>query len=465
MELLKRLPKVDRLLEAPEIRSYLTEAPQVLIVEAIRETLEQLRTDIRNGKAGEADLAFETIVRSAAIQCAEAAARSLRRAVNGVGIVLHTGMGRAPLAESAQAALADAIVHYNTLQADRQTGGRGNRYIHVESLLCRLTGAEATLVVNNNAAATMLILNTLGEGQEVIVSRGELVEIGGAFRIPDVMRRSGARLCEVGATNRTHLKDYREAITAETGILLKVHQSNYRIIGFSKDVSIAELSVLAGEHGIYAVDDLGSGALIDLSRWGLPKEPMVQDSIAAGADAVCFSGDKLIGGPQCGIIVGKKEVIDKMKKNPLTRALRCGKLTFSALEATLRLFLDEKQLLVENPCIRMLTEQVDEIKKRCQRLRRRLLALESDRLQVDVIADRSEVGSGALAAVQLDTFVIAITVKGLSPDALARKLRMGDPIVFGRIKDERFLLDGRTLREDEFNLIRSALGRVLLEMH
>jgi len=463
--LLKRLPKVDRLLQAPEIQPYLESAPQVLIVEAIRETLDGLRTAIRQGRATGADLAFETIVRSAAVHCAEAAERSLRRAVNGVGIVLHTGMGRAPLAPSAQAALAEATAHYNTLQADRHTGGRGDRYQHVESLLCRLTGAEAALVVNNNAAATMLILNTLGEGQEVIVSRGELVEIGGAFRIPDVMRRSGARLREVGCSNRTHLKDYRAAITAETGILLKVHQSNYRIIGFTKAVTIAELAELAHEHGILAVDDLGSGALIDLSRWGLPKEPMVQDSIAAGADVVCFSGDKLIGGPQCGLIVGRKDVIDRMKKNPLTRALRCGKLTFSVLEATLRLFLDEKRLLAENPSIRMLTEPLDEIKKRCQRLRRRLLALESDRLSIELVPDRSEVGSGSLAAVQLDTWTVGVTLKGMAPDLLARKLRLGDPIVFGRIKDGRYLLDGRTLREDEYNLIRSALGRVLREMH
>ena len=463
--LLKRLPKVDRLLGAPEIQPYLENAPQVLIVEAIRETLDALRDAIRSGRATEADLAFETIVRSAAAACAEAAERSLRRAVNGVGIVLHTGMGRAPLAASAQAALADATAHYNTLQADRNTGGRGDRYVHVESLLCRLTGAEAALVVNNNAAATLLILNTLGEGQEVIVSRGELVEIGGAFRIPDVMRRSGARLREVGCSNRTHLKDYREAITADTGILLKVHQSNYRIIGFTKAVTIAELAELAHEHGILAVDDLGSGALVDLSRWGLPKEPMVQDSIAAGADAVCFSGDKLIGGPQCGLIVGKKVVIDRMKKNPLTRALRCGKLTFSVLEATLRLFLDEKRLLAENPSMRMLTEPLEEIKKRCQRLRRRLLALESERLIIDLVPDRSEVGSGSLAAVQLDTWAVGITLKGMAPDLLARKLRLGDPIVFGRIKDGRYLLDGRTLREDEYNLIRSALGRVLREMH
>jgi L-seryl-tRNA(Ser) seleniumtransferase len=460
-QLLQRLPKVDKLLEEPSIAALLRIHPRSLVVEEIRHFLDAIREQILSGKELEIPDEKELVARLAPVIDANLTP-GLRRCVNGVGIVLHTALGRAPIAETARHALLDVVEHYCTLQIDLASGKRGDRYKEVEALLQRITGAEAALIVNNNAAATMLILNTLAEGKEVIVSRGELVEIGGSFRLPDVMKQSGAKLVEVGTTNRTHLKDYRKSITPDTALILKVHQSNYKIFGFTSEVLIAEIVSLAHQSNILAVDDLGSGALVDLSRWGLPKEPTVQDSIAAGADVVCFSGDKLVGGPQCGIIVGKRDIIERIKNNQLSRALRCDKMTFAVLEATLRLFLDEPKLLEQHPVLRMLTMPAEEIRKRCEKLCLELSAVIGQNGVVNLEQDSSEAGSGSLATVSLPTWVVAITLKGMSGDEIARRLRLTKIPIFGRIKDQKFLLDGRTIRDDEGEFVLNGFKSIMI---
>jgi len=443
---------VDVVLEDERLTALLELHPRELVADEIRAYLEALRGRIRDG--GLEYVPSHNLLVSDIIQRAhQSLLPGVRHAVNATGVILHTALGRAPFAPSARRALADAVRGYCTLQLDLNTGKRGDRYRHVEHLLRKLTGAEAAVVVNNNAAATLLLLNTFAEGKEVIVSRGELVEIGGSFRIPDVLRRSGAHLVEVGTTNRTHLKDYRGALSPETGLILKVHQSNYHMIGFTSQVPIRELSELAHQHAIIAIDDLGSGALLDLSRWGLPREPMVQDSIAAGADLVCFSGDKLLGGPQCGIILGKRPLIDRLKSNQLIRVVRCDKMTFAVLEATLRLFLDEERLAAEHPVFRSLIASADLVKARAQRLCNLLTPIVGDSGRVAVEQDSSEVGSGSLAAAALPTWTVTCTLNALSPDSLSRLLRLAPTPVIGRIRDQMLLLDCRTIADDELQLI------------
>ncbi len=458
--LLMNIPGVNRILEDPRIQALAELYPRGLVVESVRTYLEKPRSAILQEEAPP-PLDFDTVILDVISWCHTHLKPSLRPAINGTGIILHTGLGRAPFSRAAQKALMETVKKYSTLQIDLETGQRGSRYVHVEELLKRITGAEAAMVVNNNAAATLLILNTLAGGREVIVSRGELIEIGGSFRIPDIMRRSGASLIEVGTTNRTHLKDYREALGPRTAMILRVHQSNYTITGFTKKVPLEELQELAHEHGIPVVDDLGSGAFVDLSKWGLAREPMVQDSVKDGADVICFSGDKLLGGPQCGIIVGKLLFIDRLKKNQLTRALRCDKMTYSVLEATLRMFLDENTLLKQHPVLKMMTEPASEVKKRCISLMRRMRTEIGERIQVKVLPDTSEAGSGSLAAEVLPTFVIALHVLGMSADLLAQKMRLSDPPVLGRIKENRYLLDCRTIDRDEFSKIMDALKKIL----
>ncbi len=461
-ELLKKLPKVDKLFRDPQVKPLAARYPKKMVTEEIRLCLKRFRERILNDPDFPLTIEYDTIVKELVTDAALRLENSLKRAINGVGVILHTAMGRAPYAKEAQKELMDVVAHYCTLQVDQETGKRGDRYVHVEKLICQLTGAEAALVVNNNAAATMLVLNTLSKDKEVIVSRGELVEIGGAFRIPDVMERSGAILREVGTTNRTHLKDYKEAMNEETtGLVLRVHQSNYAIIGFTKMVAVDELAKLAHDNGFLLFDDLGSGALVDFARWGLPHEPTVQESLKDGSDVVCFSGDKLLGGPQCGIIVGKKEVIERMKKNQLTRALRCDKMTFAILEGTLRLFLDEKKLLKEHPVISMLVETPYEVKKRCMSLKRRMKVAFGNAVKLRVVEDVAEVGSGSMSNKALPSYSLAIRAVKLSAECLAAKLRKCNPPIFGRINDDRYLLNGRTIRSDEVKFILQALEQAL----
>jgi L-seryl-tRNA(Ser) seleniumtransferase len=450
---LRTLPSVEATLGDERVTPLLSRMPRRLALMVIRKYLAEVRENLLAGEATGFD--WPTI-----LERLERRTRpSLRRAINALGVVLHTGLGRAALSKPAHVALAETSENFCTLAIELETGRRGERYAHVADLLCELTGAEAAMVVNNNAAATMLILNTLAEGKDVVISRGQLVEIGGAFRMPDIMKRSNVRMLEVGTTNRTHLKDYRAAITPETGMLIRVHMSNYKIVGFTKEVGVADLVALGREFKLPVVDDLGSGALIDLSKYGLPREPTVQESLAAGADIVCFSGDKLIGGPQSGIIVGRKTLIDRMKQNPLTRTLRCGKLTYAALEATLLMFFDEERLVKEHAVLSVLLKPLAEIECAAKEL---LTALKDiGALKATVEDGVSEIGGGSLPTEPLPTRLVALKPKGLSAEELGRRLRLSDPAVFGRIENDRLLLDLRTVRDDEVALIARALHAAL----
>ena len=369
--LFRSIPKVDILLEEQEIQDLIDVYGRELVMDVIREEMDALRTFI--GKCEEEEKAKAQIgmlTQNIKRHAGKLHEPNMKMVINGTGTVLHTNLGRAPISKEHVERLAGIVSGYSNLEYNLEAGARGERYSHFEKLLCKLTGAEAAMAVNNNAAAVMLILSSMAKGGEVVVSRGELVEIGGKFRIPDVMEQSGASLVEVGTTNKTHYSDYEEAITEETKALLKVHTSNYRIVGFTETVTIDELIPIAQEHDIPIIEDLGSGVLIDLSKYGLTYEPTVQDSIRKGADVVCFSGDKLLGGPQAGIIIGKKKYIDQMKKNQLTRALRLDKFTAAALELVLQEYLSEEKAIQNLPVLRMITESKEDVEKRARSLKR-----------------------------------------------------------------------------------------------
>jgi L-seryl-tRNA(Ser) seleniumtransferase len=385
----------------------------------------------------------------------------LRKAINATGVLMHSGLGRAVLSEAAGDALAEVWPGYSTLALDLDTGRRGQRDAAVASLLCELTGAEAAAIVNNNAAATVLILNTLAKEKEVIVSRGQLVEIGGSFRLPDVMKTSGAILKEVGTTNKTHLRDYEEAIGENTGAILHVHHSNYRIVGFSEEPEIEDLTELGRKRGIPVIDDLGSGALVDLKAYGLQTEPLVQRSIRAGVACACFSGDKLIGGPQSGLIVGRAQYIQPIKKNPLVRAFRCGKLTLAAMEATLKLFLVPEKLNECHPVYRMLSWSQDELLKRARRAANQLKKMRLSGVQIAVVDGESQVGSGSVPVETISTKLLSLQSAALAPDDLAKKLRYQEPAVFTRIHKDAVLFDFRTIQPDEDHLVVEAVRRLL----
>jgi|UniRef100_A0A7V3PTC3 L-seryl-tRNA(Ser) seleniumtransferase len=452
---LKQLPAVEKLFNDERVQELCSELHPRLVKRVIRDYLDEVRSEILAGMG--AGFQFEELITRLQV----ARKPSLTRAINGLGVVLHTGLGRAPLAKVAQQALTDVSEHFAALEINLRNGRRGNRYEHVEPLLCELTGAEAAMVVNNNCAATLLILATVARGKEVIVSRGQLIEIGGSFRIPEVMLQSGCRMVEVGTTNRTHFRDYENAITPETGAILRVHTSNYRIIGFTKEVGLEELVRLGRKYSIPVIDDLGSGALIDLSKYGLPKEPVVSESIATGADVVCFSGDKLIGGCQAGIIVGRRELISRMKKNPLTRALRCDKLTYAVLERTLELFLDEERVVKEHSLFQILLKPLSQIEAEAEVLVAQLRDKLGNNAEFKIIATKAEVGGGSLATESLESRAVAIKPKNVTVDELARKMRFFKPPVFGRVEKDEFLLDFRTIRADEIAIVAQALVSAL----
>jgi L-seryl-tRNA(Ser) seleniumtransferase len=457
--LLRRLPRVDDILAHPRLAALLDGAPRSLARQSAREAIEEARSRLREG--GEAPPPDAGVI---AARAADLLHRkllpSLRRSVNATGIVLHTGLGRAPLSRPAADALAQVAAGYSNLQADLESGQRMHRETHVRSLLRKITGAEAALVVNNNAAATVLFLNTLAAGREVIVSRGEMVEIGGAFRLPDIIALSGCRLVEVGCTNRTHLADYEKAITPDTALILSVHQSNYRIQGFASQVPVADLVPLAHARGLPCVHDLGSGALVDLRRYGLPPEPSVPESLAAGVDAVLFSGDKLLGGPQCGLILGADEPLSRMRRNPFYRAFRVGKLTLAALESTLRLFLDLDSLPERHRVMSLLLYPADAIRVRAEALARAAQQTCGSWLAAEVQECESEVGGGSLAGHSLPTFVVALRPTAIPSAELARRLRSSDTPVFTRVHEGLVLLDPRTVLPEEDELILSALQAI-----
>ncbi|MDW7760725.1 MAG: L-seryl-tRNA(Sec) selenium transferase [Acidobacteriota bacterium] len=461
---LRRIPSVDAVLRDGAAVRLAEKYGSGAASDAVREALAGLRARIAGGDAPAEDAAFSPDAVASAAEGILVARRSpsLRPAINATGVVIHTGLGRAVLSEAAVEALRAVSAGCCNLAVDAESGKRGDRDAHTEDLLCRLTGAEAATVVNNNAAATVLILNTLAAGREVVVSRGQLVEIGGSFRMPDVMTASGAVLREVGTTNRTKLSDYEQAIGERTGALLRVHHSNYRIIGFTGEPGIGELVALGRKHGLPVVDDLGSGALVDLASFGISSEPLVRDSLTAGADAVCFSGDKLLGGPQCGIIAGREEAVRRIKKNPLKRAFRVGKLTIAALEATLKLFLDPETVARIHPVYRMLALKPADLVRRGRKLVRGVSARIDERVASAALEDgASEVGSGSVPAETLPTKLLTVRPRKTSAEDLARRLRRNDPPVFARIHRDAVLFDLRTIRPDEDAVVLQAVYRAL----
>ncbi len=455
--LFRNIPKVDRILEWPGIKAACSLYPRPVVIEAIRSVLDSLRGEIKRGELSPGSLDDDYIIELIRAELTSSNAPSLKRVVNGTGVVLHTNLGRSPLSETVREKLLDTAFGYSNLEFDIQSGQRGSRYSHVEPLLCRLTGAEAALVVNNNAAAVLLALSALARGKEVVVSRGELVEIGGSFRIPDVMRQSGAILKEVGTTNRTHAADYRQAVGPETGLLLKVHTSNFAIVGFTAELTAAELAEIGREFSIPVMADMGSGNLLDLSAVGIPGEPMVQDFVRAGVDVITFSGDKLLGGPQAGIIVGKRACLEPLKKHPLLRALRIDKLTLAALEETLRLYLDERRAQRHIPTLRMLTEGAASLSSRGRKAVRRIRSALPDSIKISLIDGFSQVGGGAQPLLELPTKLLSISREGMSANELETGLRNFSVPVLGRVRNEAFLLDLRTILDPDINVIISAL--------
>jgi len=442
--MMKDIPKVDRMLGWPAISALLARHSRPEVLAAVRTVLDQLREQVRNNVDGHS-LDPARVSTMVSRELALRSRPSLQAVINGTGVVVHTNLGRSPLADEAEAAMHTVSAGYSNLEFDLFTGERGTRYAHVEGLICELTGAEAALVVNNNAAAVILALSTLAQGLEVIVSRGELVEIGGSFRIPDVMRQSGAQLVEVGTTNRTHVQDFKAALSDATALLLKVHTSNFAIVGFTAETSVAEMSSLGQERGIPVMLDAGSGCLIDLSPYGIPGEPTIRQYLDAGADVVTFSGDKLLGGPQAGLIVGKRRFVEAMKRHPLLRALRIDKLTLAALEATLRLYRDERQALVSIPTLRMLTMTVDELTRRADMIARKLRRILPETVTLVKHPGESSAGGGSFPLLQLPTVLIEVRITGHSPQQIEAALRRAATPVVGRIHRDRFLLDARTL--------------------
>jgi L-seryl-tRNA(Ser) seleniumtransferase len=439
---LRALPSVDQLVRRLAAEPALAGLSRARLTATVRDTLEAERQRVVQHAQLPADA--DTLAARVVAVTQQAGLFSLRPVINATGVVLHTNLGRALLSDLAQERVAAVAGAYSNLEMDLASKERGSRYSHVEALLRRLTGAEDALVVNNNAAAVLLALETLAHGKEVIVSRGELIEIGGEFRIPDIMLRSGAVLREVGATNRTHLRDYAEAIGPNTALLLKVHTSNYRVIGFTADVSSRELTELGRQRGVPVMEDLGSGSLIDLRPWGFPYEPTVPEVVASGVDLVSFSGDKLLGGPQAGIVVGKRAIVSRLKKNPWNRALRIDKFTIAALEATLHAY-DAGTARETVPTLRLLTEPLAAIQARARRVLRRLGAETTTRLAARVTEARSQVGGGALPTVELPTAGLALGDTDAAARALDAALRVGNPPVVGRLVDDRVFLDCRTV--------------------
>jgi len=463
--LLRHIPAVDELLAIPRIRGLLAAYPRWAVLEGVRQVLADRRQRLLRGEAtqeaAEALLVPDAIAEAVAEEVRERVGPSLTPVINATGVVLHTNLGRAPLAPAAIQAIQATAAGYSNLELDLATGTRGSRQVHAEALLCALTEAEAAFVVNNNAAAVLLAINTFANGKEIVVSRGQLVEIGDSFRIPDVMVRAGGRLREVGTTNRTYLRDYEEAIGPETAVILRVHRSNFQILGFTADVELSDLVGLARRHNLLVMDDLGSGALLDLSLLGLRREPLAADSIRAGADLVTFSGDKLLGGPQAGMLVGRRDWMARARKNPLARTVRIDKLSLAALEATLRLSREPERAVREIPILRMLSLSAAAIGERAERLAQALRSV-APGATITIEDEASEVGGGALPLQAIPTRVLALCPAGGSPAELEARLRRGRPPVLVRIRGDRVLADLRTVDPaDEAALLqalRQALG-------
>ncbi|MBF0451522.1 MAG: L-seryl-tRNA(Sec) selenium transferase [Candidatus Magnetomorum sp.] len=456
-DFIKKIPKVDRLYQQLSVQADVQHIPRSVAIQTIQYVLETLRQSILDGQKNADDISEPLVLEEIITQLIRKMQPNLRSVINASGIIVHTNLGRSVLPAEVIDHMVTIAGHYSNLEYDLDTGKRGQRYKLVESLICSLTGAEAATVVNNNAGAVLLALQTLTAGKAVIVSRGELVEIGGSFRIPDIMALSGAHLVEVGTTNRTHLKDYETAITPETGLLLKVHQSNYAITGFTASVSLKEMVSLGRSMQIPVMNDMGSGNLVDLSVMGLKNELMVQEVISAGVDIVTFSGDKLLGGPQAGLIVGKQSMIDAVRKNPLARALRIDKLTLAALEATLRMYQDPKTVVEKIPTLRFMFRQPEEIKQCAEQLLESLGKLKPETVHMTIVKKDSKIGGGALPLQTLPTYCISIVSESMSSHKMDQHFRTCKPPIIGRIEDDHYLLDCRTILPDDIPVVASAM--------
>ncbi|MCI5147892.1 MAG: L-seryl-tRNA(Sec) selenium transferase [Candidatus Electrothrix sp. MAN1_4] len=461
-EILRLIPSVDDCLLALLQQDDFASFPLMTIKKGIRSVLDRQRQNILQGddvQPGDLEIAqLLPYIQQTIITLHQPV---FRRVINGTGVIIHTNLGRSLLPGDALTQLSITSGNYSNLEFDLATGTRGSRYSLVEELLCELTGAEAALVVNNNAAAVLIALETLARDKEVLVSRGQLVEIGGSFRIPDVMARSGAKLVEVGATNRTHLRDYRNAITPETGLLLKVHTSNYRIIGFSSEVNNEELVSLGKKHQLAVMEDLGSGCLVDLSPYGLRKEPTVQEVVASGMDIITFSGDKLLGGPQAGIILGSKQLVEQIKNNPMNRAMRIDKLTLSALESILRLYQNPQTVFERVPTLHMIAASIDVIHNKAEQLANVLQKKLKNCCTVQVGEVMSQVGGGAMPEQNLQSRAVILRPLTMPLNTLEKRLRNLDIPLIGRVENKSLILDLRTIRSDELHLVDKGLCQAL----
>ena len=456
-QLLSKIPSINKILMTDKVKELLEEYPEIFVKDIVKKEVDNIKNDILQEKLKEVP-EMDEIVQKLCLEVKNKDKLSLRRIVNATGTILHTNLGRSLLSERVKENLTEIAFNYSNLEFNIDEKKRGSRYSHLIDIIKRLTDAEDVLVVNNNAAAVMLTLNTLTQGKEIVVSRGELVEIGGAFRIPEIIKLSGGVSCEIGTTNKTHLKDYIKAINENTAVLLKVHTSNYKITGFTEAVSNKEVADLAHENGLIAINDLGSGQFVDFTPYGLPYEPTVKEVLDSGMDIVTFSGDKLLGGPQAGIIVGKKKYIEAMKKNQLTRALRVDKMTIAALEATLKLYLDEKTALKEIPTLRMISISEEELREKAEKFTE--IIKKSDFIS-EIIEDRAEVGGGSYPSSYLKSIAVKLTHNKKTSTEIERLLLLEEIPIITRIKENSIILDMRTLREKEFDLVADSLMKIV----
>lgn len=459
-QVLRSLPSIERLLERP-LASQLSvnlsrERVRDLLREITGELREHLSTDTQSADLTPQSLT-ELVERKLELRAAECAQPSLRKVINASGVIIHTNLGRAPLAPQAVEAVSETAAHYSNLEYDLKLGQRGHREAHCQELVARLAGSESAVLANNNAAAVLLVLNTLAEGGEVIVSRGELIEIGGSFRIPDVMEKSGARLREVGTTNRTRISDYERAINERTRLILRVHPSNYRIIGFTERPSVQQIADLASRAGVPSFEDLGSGCLIDLSPYGVKGEPVVAESLKAGISVVSFSGDKMLGGPQAGIIAGSREIVDRVRKNPLMRAMRVDKMTYAAMEATLRLY-DRGDAVAKVPVVRTIACTRDEIRERAVRLCEAITRLTKGQLNAGLEDGESVIGGGSAPEVSLPTVLVTLQTPSMSAASIEERLRANKVPIITRTERERVMIDLRTVAEGDERIMLDAIA-------
>jgi L-seryl-tRNA(Ser) seleniumtransferase len=458
----RKIPPVDSLLEAPVIKQFLLTTPRILVLRGIHYVLDDMRKQINEAQTSDElpDVAIHNVVNQIQERITILSQPRLKQVINATGVIVHTNLGRSLLAKRVIDTFNSLGGCYSNLEYDLETGKRGSRYVHVEDILIELTGAEHAMVVNNNAAAVLICLDTLAQGKEVIISRGQLVEIGGSFRIPEVMKKSGAKMFEVGTTNKTTINDYEAAIVPDTALLLKVHTSNFQTVGFTQDVSLEELVALGKKYSLPVMEDLGSGCFIDFSRYGIGKEPTVQDSVAKGADILTFSGDKMLGGPQCGIILGKEKIISAIKRNQLARALRVDKLTLLALQETLTLYRDEKKAIQQIPTLRMLAQSYQSVCRKAKKLLEMIGGLSANNLTISLCDGFSRVGGGAMPLEKIRSRLLCISPRKMSANDMVKLLRSYNPPIISRLDKNQVLMDVRTIQKKELKIIAEAIKRL-----